>query len=84
MVHVEFLPIPSSHSSIHKALDIGSGIGGPARHLAATTGCHLMALELQEDLHKVASDLTKRCKLEDKVTHICGNFLRMDFGISSS
>jgi SAM-dependent methyltransferase len=29
-----------------RVLDIGSGIGGPARFLAHTTGCHVTALEL--------------------------------------
>ena len=31
-----------------RVLDIGSGLGGPARYLAHTTGCHVTALELQE------------------------------------
>ena len=34
-----------------RVLDIGSGLGGPARYLAHTVGCHVTALELQEDLH---------------------------------
>ena len=29
-----------------RVLEIGSGIGGPARHLAETTGCEIVALEL--------------------------------------
>src|SRR4030095_11048501 len=34
-----------------RVLDIGSGIGGPARHLASSTGCEVVALELQPHLH---------------------------------
>ena len=33
-----------------RVLEIGSGIGGPARFLAHTTGCHVTALELQPNL----------------------------------
>jgi hypothetical protein len=36
---------PASH-----VLDVGSGLGGPARYLASTIGCHITALELQSDL----------------------------------
>jgi hypothetical protein len=31
---------PASH-----VLDVGSGLGGPARYLASTIGCHITALE---------------------------------------
>jgi cyclopropane fatty-acyl-phospholipid synthase-like methyltransferase len=61
---------PASH-----VLDIGSGIGGPARFLAHTTGCHVTALELQPALHSIAVDLTRRCGLSDRISHICGNAL---------
>lgn len=58
-----------------RVLDVGSGIGGPARFLAHTTGCHVMALELQPELHAIGLDLTKRCGLDSRVTHVCGDAL---------
>jgi cyclopropane fatty-acyl-phospholipid synthase-like methyltransferase len=58
-----------------RLLDIGSGIGGPARHIAARSGAHVTALELQPDLDALAADLTKRCGLEDLVEHRCGDIL---------
>ena len=61
-------------------LEIGSGIGGPARHIANKTGATVTALEIQPDLNKIASDLTVRCGLSDRVVHICGNFLTYDWG----
>lgn len=61
---------PASH-----VLDIGSGVGGPARYLAHSTGCHVTALELQPELHAIATDLTRRCGLGDLVTHLCGDAL---------
>lgn len=58
-----------------RVLDMGSGIGGPARFLAHTTGCHVTALELQPELHRVGLDLTRRSGLADRVTHVCGDAL---------
>jgi cyclopropane fatty-acyl-phospholipid synthase-like methyltransferase len=58
-----------------RVLDVGSGIGGPARYIAAKTGAHVTALELQPDLNEVARDLTARCGLSSRVEHVCGNIL---------
>ena len=58
-----------------RVLDIGSGIGGPARYIAARSGAHVTALELQPDLDVVAADLTRRCGLAHLVEHRCGNIL---------
>src|SRR5277367_6364326 len=58
-----------------RVLDIGAGIGGPARYLAHTTGCHVTAIELQPELHAIGVDLTGRCGLADRVTHLCGDAL---------
>jgi cyclopropane fatty-acyl-phospholipid synthase-like methyltransferase len=58
-----------------RVLDVGSGIGGPARYLAHTTGCHVTALELQPELHEIGVDLTRRSGLDEKVTHLCGDAL---------
>lgn len=56
-------------------LDLGTGYGGSARLLAHRTGCHVDALELQPDLSAVAEELTKRCGLADRITHLTGDFL---------
>jgi cyclopropane fatty-acyl-phospholipid synthase-like methyltransferase len=58
-----------------RVLDVGAGIGGPARWLAATVGCHVTALELQPDLNQTAADLTRRCGLSGRVTHLAGDIL---------
>jgi sarcosine/dimethylglycine N-methyltransferase len=58
-----------------RVLEIGSGIGGPARYLAHSAGCHVTALELQPKVHALAADLTQRCGLGGRVTHICGDAL---------
>jgi SAM-dependent methyltransferase len=58
-----------------RVLEIGSGIGGPARYLAHTVGCPVTALELQPEVHAIAADLTRRCGLDGRVTHLCGDAL---------
>jgi cyclopropane fatty-acyl-phospholipid synthase-like methyltransferase len=60
-----------------RVLEIGSGIGGPARHLAERCGCKVTALELQPDLNALAESLTQRCSLDDRVTHVCGDALKV-------
>lgn len=58
-----------------RVLEIGAGVGGPARCLAYTTGCHITALELQPELNAIGTDLTRRCGLSGQVTHLCGDAL---------
>jgi cyclopropane fatty-acyl-phospholipid synthase-like methyltransferase len=56
-------------------IDIGSGIGGPARYMAEKTGCQVTALELQPELNEIATNLTDRCGLSNQVLHQCGDIL---------
>jgi cyclopropane fatty-acyl-phospholipid synthase-like methyltransferase len=58
-----------------RVLEIGSGLGGPARYLAHTVGCHVTALDVQDEMHTLAVDLTARCGLADRVTHVLGDAL---------
>jgi cyclopropane fatty-acyl-phospholipid synthase-like methyltransferase len=65
--------------STSHVLDIGSGVGGPARYLAHTVGCRVTALELQPKLNAIAVDLTQRSGLGGRVTHILGDALAHPF-----
>ena len=56
-------------------LDVGSGLGGPARYIADRSGAAVTALELQTDLNETAQALTQRCGLDDLVTHHNGDIL---------
>ena len=62
-----------------RVLDIGSGVGGPARYLAHTIGCRVTALELQPKLNAIAADLTQRTGLGERVTHVLGDALAYPF-----
>lgn len=61
-------------------LEIGSGIGGPARHIADNTDAKVVALELQPDLNETARDLTDRCGLAERIEHVCGDVLEYSPG----
>lgn len=56
-------------------LEVGSGWGGCARYLAQSSGADLHAVELQQDYHTVAADLTARAGLDPRVSHINADFL---------
>ena len=58
-----------------RVINVGSGLGGPARYLAGKVGCQVLASELLDELHQTAKELTSRSKLEEKVLHLSGNFL---------
>ena len=62
-------------SAGQRVLDVGAGIGGPARYLAHKTGCKVTAVELQAEAHRVGLDLSRRSGLADRVHHVHADFL---------
>ncbi len=58
-----------------RVLDIGAGLGGPARFMAQEHGCAVTAIELSPDLDASGRALTKWLDLEEKIEHWCGDFL---------
>jgi len=61
-----------------RLLDIGSGLGGPARHFA-NLGCEVTGIDLTEDFVQTASSLTRLLKLDDRVQFRQGSALEMPF-----
>jgi SAM-dependent methyltransferase len=61
-----------------RVLDVGGGLGGPARTLAVEHGCHVTAVDLTESYVRTGEALTARLKLSDRVTHRVGNALALD------
>jgi ubiquinone/menaquinone biosynthesis C-methylase UbiE len=60
-------------------LDVGSGIGGPARFLAATVGCHVSGVDLSEPFVDAARYLTARTGQGDKVAFQAASALALPF-----
>ncbi len=66
-----------------RVLDIGGGLGGPARLLAATFGCDVTVLDLTEEFVRVGEDLTRRTGLQDRVRFHHGSALELPFASGS-
>ncbi len=66
-----------------KVLDVGCGIGGPARALASKFGCYVTGIDLSKEYCRAAEILTERVGLSDKVTIYEGNALDMPFDDNS-
>jgi sarcosine/dimethylglycine N-methyltransferase len=62
-----------------QVLDLGSGLGGPARTLATEFGCQVTGMDLTETFVRTAQMLTARVGLADQVTFRCANALEMPF-----
>ena len=53
-----------------RVLDVGSGIGGPARYIASEHQCHVTGIDLTEEFVRVARSLTRRTKLDHLVEFV--------------
>jgi SAM-dependent methyltransferase len=60
-------------------LDIGCGLGGASRYLAAECGCRVAAIDLTPNFVEVARILTARCGLADRVEIREANALALPF-----
>ena len=60
-------------------LDIGSGIGGPARFFAKRFGCKVTGIDLTPEFCDVARHLTRLLGVEDRVAFKVGDALAMPF-----
>lgn len=60
-------------------LDVGGGVGGPARFLAKTYGCTVTVLDLTEEFCRAGEALTNWTHLSDRVTFVHGSALDMPF-----
>jgi SAM-dependent methyltransferase len=67
-------PAPTDH-----LLDVGSGLGGPARYFAARFGCRVSGIDLTEEFCDVARHLTRLLGQERLVDFHAGDALAMPF-----
>ena len=62
-----------------RVLDLGCGIGGPARFLAAKFGCEVTGVDLSAGFIDTARYLNDRCGVRERVSFQVGNALELDF-----
>ena len=71
----EKIPIEAKHT----VLDIGSGLGGPARYLAKRFGCRIFGIDLTPQFVECAVKLTALLGLGDQVSFQEGSALELPF-----
>ena len=62
-----------------RVLDLGCGIGGPARYLARTHGCSVVGVDLTAEYVSVAQELTRACGQSDVVRFLHADALDLPF-----
>ncbi|HQT67509.1 MAG: hypothetical protein B7Z78_10635 [Rhodospirillales bacterium 20-60-12] len=62
-----------------KIIDVGSGLGGPSRYLAAQFGCEVVGVDLSPSYVQAASFLASRTSLGTKVRYQCASALALPF-----
>ncbi len=66
-----------------QVLDIGSGLGGPARFIASTIGCHVTGIDLTEEFVTTARALSEMTGLADRTSFTTGSALDLPFAAAS-
>lgn len=62
-----------------RVLDVGSGIGGAAFHLAEAYGAKVTGIDLAEEMVAIALDRAARVGMSDSVTFLLGDVLETSF-----
>jgi ubiquinone/menaquinone biosynthesis C-methylase UbiE len=70
-------------SSTSKVLDIGSGLGGPARTIAETYGCHVTGIDLTHAFCDAATAISGWLHMNDQVTFMQGDATDLPFGANT-
>ncbi|RYP91271.1 hypothetical protein DL770_002589 [Monosporascus sp. CRB-9-2] len=62
-----------------KVLDVGCGVGGPAREISKFTGAHITGLNLNEYQIERAKRYALKQKMDNQVRFVQGNFMSIPF-----
>jgi len=62
-----------------RLLDVGCGIGGPARWIAASFGCHVTGIDLVPEYCSAATELSSASGMTDRVQFLEGDAIALPF-----
>ena len=77
-----FAPSLGLRADMH-LLDVGAGIGGPARFFARRYGCRVTGIDLTAEFVEVARALTRRVNMQNRVAFEQGSALALPFAAES-
>jgi sterol 24-C-methyltransferase len=83
--HEHFLAAKMGLKPGMRVLDVGCGVGGPAREIAQFTDCNIVGVNNNEFQVGRARNYTKKINLQDQVTFVKGDFMNLvaQFGENS-
>ena len=61
-----------------RALDVGSGLGGPARQVARKTGCRVTGVDITQSYVDAATALTEAAGLSGEVDFVCADVAALE------
>ncbi|CAM1511866.1 Fc.00g093790.m01.CDS01 [Cosmosporella sp. VM-42] len=77
--HEHYLAHSIGIKSDMKVLDVGCGVGGPAREIVKFTGAHVTGLNINEYQVSRAGNYAEREGLSSKLSFVQGDFMSMPF-----
>lgn len=81
--HEHYLAHKMNINENMKVLDVGCGVGGPAREICRFTDCTIVGLNNNDYQIERANHYAKLYKMEDKLSFVKGDFMQMDFAPGS-
>ncbi|KAG0684166.1 Delta(24)-sterol C-methyltransferase [Pichia californica] len=77
--HEHYLALKMGINENMKVLDVGCGVGGPAREISTFTGCKVVGLNNNDYQVERGNIAAEKAGLGDKVSLVKGDFMQMDF-----
>lgn len=77
--HEHYLAYKMGIKENMKVLDVGCGVGGPAREIARFTGANIVGLNNNDYQIERANHYSKVLNLEKQLKFVKGDFMQMDF-----
>lgn len=77
--HEHYLAYQAGIKKGDLVLDVGCGVGGPAREISRFTGCNVIGLNNNDYQIAKAKWYSKKYHLEDQLDFVKGDFMNMDF-----